>query len=35
MSREAWDTLYKVIREGGLLTQAMPYESVFDPRFLN
>ena len=25
----------KVIREGGLLTQAMPYESVFDPRFLN
>ena len=35
MSREAWDTLYKVIREGGLLTQNMPYESVFDPRFLN
>jgi NitT/TauT family transport system substrate-binding protein len=35
MPRGAWDTLHRVIRDAGLLSRNTPYESVFDPRFLN
>lgn len=32
--REAWASLHRVVREGGLLDRDMPYEEIFYPRFL-
>jgi NitT/TauT family transport system substrate-binding protein len=34
MPHEAWKNLEKVVRGAGLLQQNMPYDAIFEPRFL-